>query len=86
MPEARPNRTLHANPTMTSERLSAESNRISRATCGRRRMRVRKNVNGKATAMHTAPANSEMPIENAARSKNTGSKSRLQLARSNAGS
>ena len=81
-----PNRTLHANPTMTSERLSAESTRISRATCGRRRIRVRKNVNGNATAMQTAPANREMPIENTARSKKTGSKSRFQLPRSNAGS
>ena len=85
MPEARPSRTLQANPTMTSERLSAESTRISRATWGRRRMRVRKKVNGNATAMHTAPANNEMPIENAARSRNTGSKSLFQLPRSNAG-
>ena len=72
IPAARPSRTLHVNPTITSESASADSTRISSATCGRRRIRVRKYVNGNAIAMQTARRGGEIPIENRARSRKTG--------------
>ena len=73
-------------PTMTSERLSADNTRIRSVMCARLRIRVRKNVNGNATAMQTAPASNEMPIEKAARWRKTGCRSRFQLPMSKAGS
>ena len=48
IPDARPSRMYHENATITSERLSAERTTIRSATCGRRRIRVRKYVNGNA--------------------------------------
>jgi len=86
MPAARPSSTLHANPTMTSDSTSADMMSTSRATCERRRIRVRKYVKGNAITMHTAPASRQMPIENSVRSRKTPCRSRCQLANSNAGS
>ena len=85
IPDARPSRMYHENATITSERLSAESTTIRSATCGRRRIRVRKYVNGNAIAMQTSPARRQIQIENRARSRNTGWKRRCQFASSNAG-
>ena len=85
-PDARPSRMYQENATITSERLSADSTTIRSATCGRRRIRVRKYVNGNAITMHTKPARRQIPIENRARSRNTGWKRRCQFASSNAGS
>jgi hypothetical protein len=70
MPAARPRTTLQVNPTMTSDSDRAESTSTRRTTWGRRRIRVRKYVNGKATATHTAPARRHTAIENTARSRN----------------
>ena len=85
IPEARPSRMYHENATITSDRLSAESTTTRRMTCGRRRIRVRKYVNGNAIVMHTSPASRQIHIEKSARSRNTGWKRRCQLASSKAG-
>ena len=84
-PDARPSRMYQVNATITSERLSAESTTIRSATCARRRIRVRKYVNGKPIAMHTTPARRQIQIENRARSRKTGWKRRCQFASSKAG-
>ncbi len=73
------------NATITSDRLSAESTTIRSATCARRRIRVRKYVNGNAIEMQTTPASRQIQIEKRARSRNTGWKRRCQFASSNAG-
>jgi hypothetical protein len=86
MPAARPRRTLHVNPMMTSESDSADSTTTSNVTCHRRRIDVRKYVNGNATTIPTIAASSETLIENIARSTNRSEARRFQFSSSRAGS